>query len=665
MVCPKCRRIYPAGDEVCAEDGIKLVPEVGDFPTGVDDSPYDRATPTPPGTRPFVPAGSKLSKTPSHANAYAPSFETPTPIGREGSAPRSHTDSRTPVGREISSPRMVLQDIQISAGDLIADYQITGRLGEGGMGTVYAGIQPVIGKPVAIKVLLREFAANAEVVNRFIQEARAANQARSRYIVDIFSFGELNDGRHYFVMEHLDGQSLREVLTEKKVVGFDDANSILSSIAKGLVAAHDNGIIHRDIKPENIMVLTEEDGTVIAKILDFGIAKLQGSMANPDFATKTGAAMGTPFYMSPEQCRGVDVDHRTDIYALGIIMFEMFTGELPFKANSYIELVNKHLFASPPEMRALNPEISAQLEAFVQRCIAKNPDERPQSMKQFLLELKELVPSLHQTHPSAVNMVPMTGMPDGSDPGTAGVGVRSARGKSRAGLVLGLLAVVLLAGAGVGAYLMLRKDPGGDLIAGPGSGSGAVVKGPATTADAAVATEAVLKVDTDPPGATVHLGHREHPHRTPTTIKVPPGKIQLRVVLQGFVTIEEVATLEPGQTREVRYRLTSSKAKMGSLAIRTNVEHATFYLDGTIVGQGTQLALERVEARAHMLRITAPRHRSLEQAVTVSPGKQLALALTLQRQRRGHTTKQGTKNTKQGKTGTDDPDVTLNPFKKR
>ncbi|MCA9672719.1 MAG: serine/threonine protein kinase, partial [Myxococcales bacterium] len=321
----------------------------------------------------------------------------------EASAPTITPHDPSPAGDVREDPLVRAGsgagDAELYVDQMIDEYQITGKLGKGGMGTVYAGIQPVIGKRVAVKVLLRQYASDPRVVNRFVQEARAVNQARSRFIVDIFSFGTLADGRHYFVMEHIDGRSLREYLKDRGVLEFDEAHAILTAVARGLGAAHAKGIVHRDLKPENIIVV-EEDGRPSAKILDFGIAKLVGPDENssePGFATQTGTAMGTPYYMSPEQVRGSAVDHRTDVYALGIIVFEMFTGALPFDAQSYIDLVNKHLFAAPPRPSEISKSVPPELEGLILRCIAKDPDARPQSMEEFLRELDGISPQLRGT----------------------------------------------------------------------------------------------------------------------------------------------------------------------------------------------------------------------------------------------------------------------------
>jgi tRNA A-37 threonylcarbamoyl transferase component Bud32 len=499
-------------------------------------------------------------------------------------------------------------DIDISPGDRVNEYQIVGRLGEGGMGTVFEGVQPVIGKRVAIKVLRRECAANPELVNRFIQEARAVNQARSPHIVDIFSFGELRDGRHYFVMEYLDGLPLKAYLEKRKVLTFDEAYAILNSVTKGLAAAHDTGIIHRDIKPENIVVLTDSEGGMGAKVLDFGIAKLQGDQADPSFATRTGAAMGTPYYMSPEQCQGVNVDHRTDIYALGIIMFEMFTGQLPFTAGSYIDLVNKHLFASPPEPRSINGDISPQLEAMILRCIAKDPDERPQTMKQFRSELKELLPSLRKTSPSEVKIPAITERAAGKA-GEAGQNARPSI-RSRAAWLGAGLALVLLA-LGVGIYLAVQGQPTGE------------------TQRAILAT-AVESRDT------------QQTDRTEAAAAAP--------VASAVASALDAAI--DGMARP------DSKPASTKLMVQTKILNTSYYLDQKLVGKGPRLIKEGIPSGRYVLMVSAPGHHKITRAITLKPEKALSLSFKLRRRTRPATQKEGATSARP-----EDPDDTLDPFK--
>jgi serine/threonine-protein kinase len=201
---------------------------------------------------------------------------------------------------------------QLAAGTAVGEYVIDGKLGEGGMGTVYAATHPLIGKRAAIKVINLGLTTDGTAVQRFIQEARAVNQIRHGNIVDIFSFGELPDGRRYFVMEYLEGVSLADRVKEGGM-SLREAIEILDQVCDALEAAHEKGIVHRDLKPDNVFLVRTRGGRSVVKLLDFGIAKLSttGSMQK----TRTGIVMGTPAYMSPEQGRGKSVDPRTDIYA--------------------------------------------------------------------------------------------------------------------------------------------------------------------------------------------------------------------------------------------------------------------------------------------------------------------------------------------------------------
>ena len=253
------------------------------------------------------------------------------------------------------------------------------KIGEGGMGSVYAAIQPVIGKRVAIKVLAQHIASNPELVRRFVDEARAVNQIGHPNIVDIFSFGWLPDKRHYFAMEFLDGQSLADRM-KRGPFPPDEARRLLRQICQALEAAHRQGIVHRDLKPDNICIVQPQHGDSYAKLLDFGIAKLVGD-ADEGQRTQTGIVMGTPAYMSPEQCRGVNVGLGTDIYALGMILYEMFAGKLPFQ-GSFAELITHHLM-TVPEAPSRHRPMPRALEQLIMRCVDKDPAQRPQTAEEL------------------------------------------------------------------------------------------------------------------------------------------------------------------------------------------------------------------------------------------------------------------------------------------
>ncbi len=265
---------------------------------------------------------------------------------------------------------------EIEVGTMVGEYRIEGQLGEGGMGRVYAAIHPVIAKRAAIKILHPELSANREAVERFIQEARAVNQIGHPNIVDIFAFGQLPDGRSYFVMEWLRGESLGE-RTDRAPLPMVEAISILETVSLALEAAHETGIVHRDLKPDNIFLVDIKTAQPQVKLLDFGIAKLLNTDAARTERTRTGNLLGTPAYISPEQARGYTVDHRTDIYAFGALAYELFTGALPFPADNLADMIAKQLFEPPPSARLKCPDLTPELDELIQAMMAKVPEARP------------------------------------------------------------------------------------------------------------------------------------------------------------------------------------------------------------------------------------------------------------------------------------------------
>ncbi len=272
-------------------------------------------------------------------------------------------------------------DRELAPGDLVSEYQIEGKLGEGSFGTVFRAVHPVIGKHAAIKVLGRQFSANPQMVSRFIAEARAVNQIRHRNIIDIFAFGQLPDGRQYYLMELLEGMPFDQYIKAKTRLTLAEAAPILRGVTRALDAAHGKGILHRDLKPENVFLVFDEDGGVEAKLLDFGLVKLltDGS-AGGQHKTKTGTPMGTPYYMSPEQCRGKEVDCRTDVYAFGALVFEVLTGKVPYDGESTMDVLVKHMSAPPPHASHVCPDVPAELDEPIRRMLAKEPAERPSSV---------------------------------------------------------------------------------------------------------------------------------------------------------------------------------------------------------------------------------------------------------------------------------------------
>jgi serine/threonine-protein kinase len=267
--------------------------------------------------------------------------------------------------------------MRIGPGTEIGGYVVDGELGHGGMGVVYSATHPVIGKRAAIKILRLDVSRSPISVERFIQEARAVNQIGHPNIVDIFAYGALPDGRAYHVMDLLVGESLRHRL-RRGALHPSEAASEIDEIASALQAAHDHGFVHRDLKPDNVFLVHRDNRWPEVKLLDFGLAKLMPEHGVPAFTTKTGMMLGTPEYMSPEQARGNGVDHRTDIYALGIVMFEIIAGHRPFPALAdSLATLMQHAEEPPASLGDTVAGLPAEMVQLVDTMLAKTPEARP------------------------------------------------------------------------------------------------------------------------------------------------------------------------------------------------------------------------------------------------------------------------------------------------
>ena len=284
-------------------------------------------------------------------------------------------------------------DPDLLAGERVGEYEVEGLLGKGAFGTVFKAVHPLIGKQVAIKVLARRFSVDPEMVSRFIAEARAVNQIRHRHIIDIFSFGKLDDGRQYYVMEYLDGETLDQLLDRERRIPIGDALAILRAIAKALDAAHAKGITHRDLKAENVFLGRDSDGGLFPKLLDFGIAKLMSPEDGLKHKTRTGAPIGTPYYMSPEQCRGKDVDHRTDIYAFGVLVYLMLTGVYPHDADDYMSILMAQISDTPSAPSTHNAELTPEIDEVVGWLMRKDPADRPADLRSAMKALEQAAKS--------------------------------------------------------------------------------------------------------------------------------------------------------------------------------------------------------------------------------------------------------------------------------
>jgi serine/threonine-protein kinase len=281
------------------------------------------------------------------------------------------------MGSEQDIPRVSPSTPPLAEGTDVGGYLVTHQIGQGGMGEVYAAQHPLIGKRVAIKVLAPHYVTVPDMVRRFMEEARAVNKIGHPNIIDIFSFGQLPDGRHFMVMEYLEGENLARRL-ERDSVPVLELRRLLGEICEALEAAHQAGIVHRDLKPENIWILGRGPEDSHIKLLDFGIAKLLG--VDTRHATQTGITMGTPLFMPPEQCLGRTIDHRADIYSFGVILYLIFTGVMPFTGETLVEIVFRHTTEAPQPPSRHRP-LPEALEQLILDCLEKDPDRRPQSAR--------------------------------------------------------------------------------------------------------------------------------------------------------------------------------------------------------------------------------------------------------------------------------------------
>ncbi|MEW5741034.1 MAG: serine/threonine-protein kinase [Myxococcota bacterium] len=290
-------------------------------------------------------------------------------------------------------------------GKMVGEYMVKGVIGEGGMGQVFEGVQPVIGKRVAIKLLRREIANDPQEAQRLLTEARAVNAIGHRGIIDIFGFGALPDGRQYFVMEYLSGQPLSRYIREFAPLPIDDALKLLDEMLAAVGSAHGAGVIHRDIKPSNIFLVRQPDGSHFVKVLDFGLAKQAAYARGETPQTRISRVLGTPEYMAPEQARAEAVGPRTDLYALGCVLFEMLTGEPPFDAPTPFEIVNKHLNEAVQLPSSLVASVPSEVDDLVLWLMQKDASDRPESAELVRAEVRRLRKTLKNQSTQLVNQV--------------------------------------------------------------------------------------------------------------------------------------------------------------------------------------------------------------------------------------------------------------------
>ncbi|HTJ46132.1 MAG TPA: serine/threonine-protein kinase [Kofleriaceae bacterium] len=373
----------------------------------------------------------------------------------------------------------------------VGNYRIVSAIGEGGMGSVYRAEHVMLGRPAAIKVLLPELSKNPEMVNRFFNEARATAGLQHPGIIEVYDFGYCDDGAAFIVMELLQGTSLKDRLAQIGRMPWPQALWYTRQIANALSAAHRAHIVHRDLKPDNVFLIPDlETGHERVKVLDFGIAKLAADTGSAGLVkTRAGVIMGTPAYMSPQQCRGAgEVDHRADIYSLGCMMFEMMCGRPPFVGEGMGDLLNAHMSQPAPGARQFEPSIPAPVEAIIDKALRKSERERQQTMEELVAELDRAAHSQTGTQPAQTmpaSPTMQTVMAPSSTTFTTGAGQVSVAPAPAANRKLPLY---VAAGAAVIAGVVIAA-----VVAGGGGG-----EAPAKIASVAATTDAGAAVETAP-----------------------------------------------------------------------------------------------------------------------------------------------------------------------
>jgi hypothetical protein len=458
-------------------------------------------------------------------------------------------------------------------GATIGQYRVTGLIGQGGMGAVYAAEHTLLGRPAAIKVLLPDLSQKQDVVLRFFNEARAATAIRHPGIVEIYDFGWTPEGAAFIVMEHLQGETLGRRSARARF-RWQTALSIARQIAGALAAAHGKGIVHRDLKPDNVFLVSDPEvpGGERIKLLDFGIAKLAGDTSASMNMTRTGAVMGTPTYMAPEQCRGVAVDHRADLYALGCTLFELCSGRPPFVGEGAGDVLAAHIHVPVPRLAELGVEVPSAVEELIQQLLAKSPAQRTQNAEAVIRAIDAI--TTERAHPASVTgsgaRAPVTSPSmttlSGAASTTRPIPTVPSRGRSRwlalaaGGTVLaGIVAVAVVAqGGGDGATKIVSYDsvshaaaapkpvPAGSVAAPtapvPAPSTKSPGEGPAAPAAPAPArVEPARPAPASPPAVTAQRAHVEpaapHPAAPAATVEasvdsVPEGA---QVLLGGAV----------------------------------------------------------------------------------------------------------------------------------
>jgi serine/threonine-protein kinase len=465
--------------------------------------------------------------------------------------------STTGSGRRLVDDDDVPTFVDLVGTTLSGRYQITRKIGQGGMGAVFEATHTLIGKRVAVKVLLDKYARREAIVKRLKQEAQLASAIGHEHIIDINDFGETDDGRTFVVMEFLEGESLADCLQREGMLPENRILRIAHQIASALGAAHAKGIVHRDVKPENVFLLRRKEQDFV-KVVDFGISKSlrssdTGEEEQPRL-TQTGMVLGTPLYMSPEQARGDEnLDHRIDVYAVGVIMYELATGRVPFSGSNYLSVISQVLNDQPTPPRQLRPELSDEFEAITLRALEKDKTRRYQTTDEMLVDLTALLEDPTRSTERARITAPRR---------------HPLRERRRVAIWVALVAGAAAA-ATVAVVVMNSGSPKPVVVAdAAGVVAGAFDAAGGVPIDGAPAVEEItFQIISDPPGATLYQGGRVFCQKTPCPYLAPLDntKIDLVLKLDGYndTPLQIIPKVEQKRQPDLKITVTLTKPPKG------------------------------------------------------------------------------------------------------
>jgi serine/threonine protein kinase len=535
-----------------------------------------------------------------------------------------------PVHGSAAPTLAVNLDEDLPPGSQAGEYVIERKLGEGGMGAVYGARHPLIGKRAAIKVIKRELSASQEAVDRFIREAQAVNQIGHPNIVDVFGFGRLPDGRSFFVMEWLEGESLRDRML--RPLPFPEALEYLETIAMALQAAHEAGVLHRDLKPDNVFLWRQKaDPRPRVKLLDFGLAKLSGGGGdNRIDHTRTGIVMGTPLYLSPEQAKGMKVDLPTDVYSLGAMAYEMLTGVVPFKADSAVEIMAMHISRPAMPLRQIAPWMPLDLEQLVLGMLGKDPARRPTiaQVHQAFSMIRAKASNIQGT-PTTYSMGAPTPPWTPSPPTHSQLAHTPAPGygqssmlagmppqRSRRGLFIALAAFVLL-GAGIAVAVVMSQGKSKDKDANQPQVAAA---DPASTTHVDSPPPQPAHVDPPQPPQPPQPAHVDPP-QPPQSVNVDPPQPP---------HVDPPQPAQPAHPAHVDPPHSDSP-KLGSVVVTIDgPAKAMILVDGKPLGRQARAVVELAPGN-HVVRAQAPGFKPAEAKVHIDASGRETVKLTLEK----------------------------------